>query len=158
MHKLLVVEAESRICDLLSRSFGLWSGTDVHCIIGGQPGARAIEEQRYDLALIDIMLHDLPYLTLAEMAARRHTPVLLLPGHPAATEKLAQDGWDFVSAPFSISSLRARCQAIVAETGDNIARVKASTAKLRASGDALRSTMAESQTLIAEIRQQHGRK
>jgi DNA-binding response OmpR family regulator len=86
--------------------------------------------QRLDAMITDVDLPDINGFELAECAANLNVPILLAPGHPDAVSVCLQYSYPHLAKPFLPSDLAERAIQIIRAAADNIAQVRASTAKL----------------------------
>lgn len=77
MKKILVVEEEIAIADLLSMALNA-NGYKVDYALDGEKGADLIEKEQYDLILLDIMLPKYDGYELLEYAKYMETPVIFI--------------------------------------------------------------------------------
>jgi DNA-binding response OmpR family regulator len=128
MRRILVVDDEPLVCDVIADCFEEWPETKVVCVFNGAVAADALRAERYDLVLVDAMVPGVS----ASMAAAEDTPVVLMSGHPQAREQLAAYGWPHVCKPFSLDRLFAESQRAILAARDNISCVKACAARMQA--------------------------
>jgi DNA-binding response OmpR family regulator len=152
MPKILVIEDDPAVCEVITNCLQEWAGITVDCAQNGMLGAQKLQQGHFDLALIDGALPRVSGLQLAEIAANGNTPVLLLSGHPDYNEKFHSFGYPYLAKPFSPDQLLSESQRVIAETSENIRRVKASAARMQANTEALKAAAIESQRLLGTIR------
>ena len=131
MGRILIADDEQIIRELLEDSFSDWPHTQTACVQGCVQGAEKLLQHSFDLAVIDMGLPFASGLALADLAAARNTPVLLLCGDPSVTETLQAFGCPFVSKPFSISTLMMEARIALTEGSRNVARMQACSARLK---------------------------
>jgi DNA-binding response OmpR family regulator len=144
MSKILVVDDESMICNVVMDCLQEWPGVEVDCALSGKLAAQKLRAVHYDLVLIDGMLPEISGLALAEIAANENTPVLLLSGHPDLNQTLQTFGYPYLPKPFSLTQLLAESKRVTAEASENIRCVKAAAARMKANTEALKAAVAES--------------
>ena len=112
--RILVVDDEKAIADLV----GIYltkEGFDVQVAYSGADAAKAILEQEFDLALLDVMLPDIDGLELLRTIRSSHTyPVIMLTARDAQQDKiegLSLGADDYVVKPFRPLELIARVHA-----------------------------------------------
>jgi two-component system, OmpR family, alkaline phosphatase synthesis response regulator PhoP len=154
MGRVLVVDDETMICDVITEYFRENLGMIVDCANSGDEAADVLERERFDLALIDVTLPGISGFELATLAADEDTPVLLITGNPESNFKLHQFGFPHLAKPFSLERLRLEAARVMAEHGSNVTRVKASVARMEANRAALVVALAESDRLLDTIRRQ----
>ena len=114
MIKILIVEDEKPIADLLDMSL---TAAGYHCdwVDNGLDAADAVEETRYDLILLDVMLPGSDGFELMEYFAPLHIPVIFTTARDSLKDrikglKLGAD--DYIVKPFEIAELLARVEKI----------------------------------------------
>lgn len=112
--RILVVDDEKAIADLV----GIYltkEGFDVQIAYSGADAAKAILEQEFDLALLDVMLPDIDGFVLLCTIRSSHTyPVIMLTARDAQQDKiegLSLGADDYVVKPFRPLELIARVHA-----------------------------------------------
>ena len=112
--RILVVDDEKAIADLV----GIYltkEGFDVQIAYSGADAAKAILEQEFDLALLDVMLPDIDGFELLRTIRASYTyPVIMLTARDAQQDKvegLSLGADDYVVKPFRPLELIARVQA-----------------------------------------------
>ncbi len=154
MGKVLVIDDEAFICDLLGEYFRDDLGMIVECATSSIEGADVLERGRYDLVLIDAGMSERSGFDLAALAANEDTPVLLISGHPETNLILHQFSFPHLTKPFTLDKLRIEAARIMNEHSKNIAGVKASAARMEANAQALKAAMAQSDRLLDAARRQ----
>ena len=114
--RILVVDDEKAIADLV----GIYltkEGFDVQIAYSGAGAAKAILEQEFDLALLDVMLPDIDGFELLRTIRSSHTyPVIMLTARDAQQDKiegLSLGADDYVVKPFSLAVLYAKALALL---------------------------------------------
>jgi DNA-binding response OmpR family regulator len=115
-------------------------------------GAQMILGERFDLAVIDMLLPDCSGLDIAALAANENLPVLVTAERPETWLELERTTLPFLPKPFDRDELAAKAREILGATAENLRRVKESVARLRATGDTLSAAMAESSRLMQASR------
>lgn len=112
--RILVVDDEKAIADLV----GIYltkEGFDVQIAYSGADAAKAILEQEFDLALLDVMLPDIDGFELLRTIRASHTyPVIMLTARDVQHDKiegLSLGADDYVVKPFRPLELIARVHA-----------------------------------------------
>ena len=115
MIKILIVEDEKPIADLLDMSL---TAAAYHCdwVDNGLDAADAVEETRYDLILLDVMLPGSDGFELMEYFAPLHIPVIFTTARDSLKDrikglKLGAD--DYIVKPFEIAELLARVETVL---------------------------------------------
>ena len=117
---ILVVDDEKAITDLV----GIYlrnEGYQVTLAYTGADAAKAILEQDFDLAVLDIMLPDIDGFELLRTIRAEHTyPVIMLTARGSQNDKiegLSLGADDYVVKPFRPLELVARCKAQLRDRG-----------------------------------------
>lgn len=118
--KVLVVDDEERICDLVSTALR-YEGHETMSAFNGRQALNAIAEEPPDLVILDVMLPDIDGLEVTKRlrSARVRCPVLFLTARDATEDKVAGltvGGDDYLTKPFSLEELAARTRAILRRT------------------------------------------
>ncbi|AHI01689.1 response regulator transcription factor [Kutzneria viridogrisea] len=118
--RLLVVEDEPSIRELLAASLR-FAGFEVDTAATGTDALRAVERQRPDLILLDVMLPDRDGFEVVRRlrSGGKGVPVLFLTARDAAEDKitgLTIGGDDYVTKPFSLEEVIARVNAVLRRT------------------------------------------
>ncbi|MDR2380026.1 MAG: response regulator transcription factor [Bifidobacteriaceae bacterium] len=118
--KLLIVDDEPNIRDLLATSLKFAGFTVTTAVTGGEAVA-AVFEDKPDLIVLDVMLPDMDGFTVTHRLRERgeHIPVLFLTARDDTDDKvhgLTVGGDDYVTNPFSIEEVVARIKAVLRRT------------------------------------------
>ncbi len=112
--KILVVDDEREIADLI----GLYlknEGFDAVCCYDGSEALCRIENERFDLAVLDVMLPGVDGFSLCRKIREKHKfPVIMLTAKTADTDKisgLSLGADDYMTKPFNPLELTARVKA-----------------------------------------------
>jgi len=109
--RVLVVDDEKRIRDGC-RTILAGTGFEVGLAENGYAGLKKIEEEHFDIILLDLMMPGLRGIDLLEHVKARHpdTLVIVITGYATlehAVEAMKKGAFDFISKPFSPEDLRA---------------------------------------------------
>lgn len=148
MQKLLIIDDEPTICQILSQVLAEAFDATVECALSAPDGANRLISTHFDFALIDVMLVGGSGIDVAAVAAGENTPVLMTSGHPDVQFTLQQCEFPYLRKPFSIAALSIRSAEIMAEGANNIRQVKAATSRLQVNLDQLKAAMARSRRLL----------
>jgi two-component system, OmpR family, response regulator len=118
--RVLVVDDEEHITELLSMGLSM-AGFEVERAATGRAALAAIERQRPDLVVLDVMLPDLNGFTVAKRlrqteGAGTRVPVIFLTARDATTDKiegLRLGSDDYMTKPFSVAELIERVKAVL---------------------------------------------
>jgi two-component system, OmpR family, response regulator len=118
---LLVVDDEPGITELLSTTLNL-AGYRVSTAGSGNAALSAVEAERPDLVILDVMLPDMDGFTVCRRLAERGQapPVLFLTARSSIEDTvtgLRIGGDDYVTKPFHVLELLARVHALLRRSG-----------------------------------------
>ncbi|GAA5161242.1 response regulator transcription factor [Ornithinimicrobium tianjinense] len=133
--RVLVVDDEAQLAELLSMALR-YEGWQVETAGSGADAVRVARELRPDAVVLDIMLPDLDGLEVLRRlrADDPEIPVLFLTARDAVEDRVAgltAGGDDYVTKPFSLEEVVARCRALMRRT----AVVASGTSSVLAVGD-----------------------
>lgn len=116
MNRILIVEDEIAICDLLKISLSA-QGYQCECASDGEMAADLLEQKNYDLVLLDIMLPKIDgYELLEYIKQTTQTPVIFITAKSQTKDKikgLTQGADDYITKPFEMGELIARVEAVL---------------------------------------------
>lgn len=130
MTQILVVDDEPMICQIVTDGLQELEANIV-CAYSGPQGAELLRNRSFDLALIDIMVGGVSGFALAEMAAERNTPVLLMSGHPDATDKLERFEFPHLNKPFGLQTLLSEAKRTMMAGPRNVRLIQYAVARMR---------------------------
>lgn len=115
MLSILIVEDEEAISKLIAMNLKS-CGYACECAFDGMTAANMIEQNRYDLILLDIMLPKIDGYELLGYIKPTNTPVIFITAKNDVTDtvkglKLGAD--DYIAKPFEIVELLARVEAVL---------------------------------------------
>jgi two-component system response regulator RegX3 len=121
MTKILVVEDEPSLVDALTYQLGE-EGHEVATVGDGTEALEAVERQRPDLILLDLMLPGTPGTEVCrQVRAASAVPVIILTAKDAEVDRvvgLELGADDYVTKPFSMRELTARVRAVLRRSAD----------------------------------------
>jgi two-component system OmpR family response regulator len=115
--RILVIEDDNKIGSFIQKGFRE-AGFTVDLADDGSTGLSLFLENRYDAAVVDIMLPSPDGLTIIETIRQQgiHTPVLILSAKRSVDDRikgLQRGSDDYLVKPFSFGELLARIQALI---------------------------------------------
>jgi two-component system, OmpR family, response regulator len=122
--KVLVVDDEEHITELVAMGLS-YNGFDVERVSSGRAALNAVEQNKPDLIVLDVMLPDLDGFEVARRlrqseGAGTRVPVIFLTARDTTAEKvqgLRLGSDDYVTKPFSIEELIERVKAVLRRSG-----------------------------------------
>lgn len=113
--KILIIEDDEMIADILSRGLHR-AGYPCECVYDGAEAAGLLDENRYDLILLDIMLPGADGYELMEYIKDFGIPVIFITAKTRLEDKvkgfqLGAD--DYITKPFELAELTARVEAVL---------------------------------------------
>jgi len=113
--KILVVEDEKKIARVLSLELE-YEGYEVTVKETGMDGLQALEEDSFDLVLLDVMLPELSGLEVLRRVRKTNTvtPIILITARGSVPDKVSGldlGANDYITKPFDIEELLARIRA-----------------------------------------------
>jgi DNA-binding response OmpR family regulator len=132
VRQIAVVDDETFICAVVAEALADSLGAEVHCATDGAEGAALLASRPFDLALIDAVLPKLSGFAVAAVAAEADIPVLIMTGHPDATEKCEAFGFLWLGKPFPLEVLAREAAKVIADNRELALRTKAAVAKMEA--------------------------
>ena len=151
MPVVAVIDDEPSVCEMVD-SVLHDAGSDVYIATTAAAGAAMLTSRYFDLALIDVLLHDRSGILLAEIAANQNTPVLLMTDRADTGLRLRQFDFPHLMKPFDGRLLSKAAAEAMADRHWNIQRLTDSLARLRANLAGLDLEIANSRLLMATSR------
>ncbi len=112
--QILVVDDEKEIADLIEL-YLMNEGYEIHKCYDGASALRVVEEQKLDLAILDVMLPDTDGFTLCRTIRERHNyPIIMLTAKIEDVDKirgLTIGADDYITKPFNPLEVIARVKA-----------------------------------------------
>lgn len=115
MIKILIVEDEDAIANLIRMNLAK-AGYSCETASDGEAASDAIQENSYDLILLDIMLPKLNGYEVLEYAKAVNIPVIFLTAMGDTEQKvkgLKLGAEDYIAKPFEIAELLARVETVL---------------------------------------------
>jgi DNA-binding response OmpR family regulator len=115
MIRILIVEDEAPISSMIALSLKK-HGYACECVADGAEAADQIEDGRYDLILLDVMLPGLSGFELMELIRPLEIPVIFLTARNAVDDRvkgLRLGAEDYIVKPFAVTELLARVDVVL---------------------------------------------
>ncbi|MCI8373425.1 MAG: response regulator transcription factor [Clostridiaceae bacterium] len=117
--RILIVEDDEAISNLIYVNLRD-EGFQCTCAYDGEQGADYLEQETFDLVLLDIMLPKVDGYELLEYSKSLGTPVIFLTAKGSVNDRikgLRLGADDYISKPFQIGELLARVEAVLRRSG-----------------------------------------
>ncbi len=127
MNRILIVEDEIPIAQLIKMSLGR-AGYRCEMVHDGLSAADRIEQNPYDLVLLDIMLPGLDGYELLEYLRPTGTPVIFITAKGTLGDRvrgLQLGADDYIVKPFEVAELIARVESVLRRTGRGGSQLRA---------------------------------
>lgn len=115
MIRILIVEDDESIAQMM-RLCLVKNGYFCHIAYSGDEGARLLEDNRYDLVLLDVMLPNISGTELIEYIRQFDTPVIFVTAKATVEDRvkgLRLGADDYIVKPFDLQELLARIEAVL---------------------------------------------
>lgn len=125
MTKILIAEDEKPISDLIKMSL-LCEGYSCTCAYDGREAADLIENESFDLVLLDIMLPEIDGYELLSYVKQYDMPVIFITAKSGVQDRvkgLRAGADDYIVKPFEIAELQARVETVLRRTGAAVDRI-----------------------------------
>lgn len=155
---ILVAERDPGVSFFLADAFATELAANVRCAATGTLAARLIEEEVFDLAIIDVGMPEISGFELAKRATNRNIPSLLCSGHQDALVKLNEFHIPHLTKPIMLDQLMYESARAITRARENIQQIKETCARLQATADSLKAAMEASHRLMARSAALVGRK
>lgn len=119
MLPILIVDDEPAIAALISRVLTA-AGYTCQAVTSSEKAADLIEQNRYDLVLLDVMMPQIDGYDLLEYIRPTGTPSIFVTAKDAVSERvrgLHSGADDYIVKPFAPAELTARVEAVLRRTG-----------------------------------------
>jgi len=158
--KILIVEDDEMIADFIRLGLGK-AGYTCECTYDGQSAADLLEQNRYDLILLDIMLPVINGYELIAYIKEFNTPVIFITAKSRLEDKvkgLKLGADDYITKPFELAELTARVESVLRRyhTGEKVtlAGIEVDTASrtVKRNGKNIELTIKEMDLLLMFMR------
>lgn len=150
--QFLVVDDYVDVCDAVANGLEHYCGVAVTRAGNGASATAILESEPIDLAIIDALLPDISGFELAERAAGRHVPALLMSGHPKQQEACRVHGYPHLDKPFPLSALANAATAVLRSAAENVDLLRQSYAGLKLTRERNERIVGEARQLRIESR------
>lgn len=161
MTEILIVEDEESISNLIKMALNR-ADYKCDCVYDGEQAADTIENKKYDLILLDIMLPKIDGFELMEYIKAYEIPVIFITAKSDIKDKvkgLKLGADDYITKPFDISELQARVEAVLrrynkADTHIQIGNIHINTSSrlVTKNGKTIELTLKEYEMLLLFIK------
>ncbi len=115
MNRILIVEDEKSIADMVKMCLGK-NGYICEIASDGMTATQKVEQKRYDLMLLDIMLPDIDGYDLIDYINQFQIPVIFVTAKTSVNDRvkgLRLGAEDYISKPFDLEELLARVETVL---------------------------------------------
>lgn len=157
MYNILVVEDEIAIAELIELNLKK-AGYNCEYVLDGAKAAMKLEEHKYDLVLLDIMLPEINGYELLEYIKPTKIPVIFISAKETVEDRvkgIKMGADDYIVKPFDISEVLARAEMVLRRygKGSNLLKFKnievnQDTMDVRKAGEKIMLTPKEYELLV----------
>lgn len=119
-HRVLIVEDEQDIADLIKHTLERGGGAEAEVVGSGDAALKAVSARPPDLIILDLNLPVIGGLEVCRLLRQRsdsrHLPIIMLTAKSGESDRVAgleQGADDYVTKPFSLRELTARVKAVL---------------------------------------------
>lgn len=115
MNRILIVEDDRAISRLIEMSLTK-NGYSCSTAFDGLDASRLIEDETFDLILLDVMLPEIDGFELMEYIKEYHTPVIFITAKSGVSDRvkgLRMGAEDYIVKPFDLMELNARVENVL---------------------------------------------
>lgn len=115
MNRILIIEDEKSIADMIKLCLTK-NGYICETVNDGMTAAEIIEQKRYDLVLLDVMLPEIDAYDLIEYIKQYKIPVIFVTAKSSVADRvkgLRLGAEDYIVKPFDLEELLARVQTVL---------------------------------------------
>ncbi|MDY5577394.1 MAG: response regulator transcription factor [Lachnospiraceae bacterium] len=123
--KILIVEDEFLISNLIRESLGQ-QGYQCVCVYDGKACADILENEQFDLVLLDVMLPKIDGFELIGYIREYHIPVIFITAKVDVKDRvkgLKLGAEDYITKPFSVEELLARVEVVLRRENKLLSRI-----------------------------------
>ena len=131
MHMIAVIDDEATFCEVIREALENAKVT-VRVAVTGALGVEMLQQQHFDLALIDVELPDASGIALAEIATNENTPVVFMSGNLNVIDGLSDWGMPYLEKPFRLAALQAEAVRVMDDTQNQLQRGREILSRIRA--------------------------
>ena len=131
MHMIAVIDDEATFCEVIKEALENPTLT-VRVAMTGALGVEMLQQQHFDLALIDVELPDASGIALAEIAANENIPVVFMSGDLRVVDGLSNWGMPCLGKPFGLAAMQAEATRVMDDSQNQLQHVRATLSSIRA--------------------------
>ena len=147
MHTIAVIDDEATFCEVLKEALENAKIT-VRVAVTAALGAEMLQQQHFDLALIDVELPDASGIALAEIAANENIPVIFMSGSLNIIDGLCDWGMSHLEKPFRLAALHDEAARVMDDSQNQLQHVRETLLRIRATIGDLEDAWENSERLI----------
>ncbi|MGE4048286.1 MAG: response regulator transcription factor [Acetobacteraceae bacterium] len=136
MDRVLIADTDESVCEVIQACLEEeYSDVIVTCVHSGSLARAALQAGHFDLLVMEAVLPEVCGFRLAEQAASRDIPVLLMSGDLATQDDLDACGYPYLDKPFVLREMISVMRCIRSDPAENICQVRMATARRREAED-----------------------
>lgn len=116
MSKILIIDDDRQLCDLIKRSM-IHENMEADCCYSGKSGLAMLTQNEYQLVILDVMMPGLDgFETLERIRKESSLPILMLTAKDDSISKvrgLRSGADDYLTKPFDMEELAARTLSLI---------------------------------------------
>jgi two-component system sensor histidine kinase ChiS len=136
MPHLLLVDDEAEVLEFMRFALQDAAGHRITTALNGEAALSVLEQDRPDLALLDVVMSGLSGIDVARRAAECDVPVLFMTGGALSTDDVLSPSAPGIPKPFRLDDVFASIDAALADKAENLRLLRATLREIAARRDA----------------------
>jgi DNA-binding response OmpR family regulator len=151
LRHVLIVDDEPYVCNMVQLALEARVDYRVSRALSGPAALQKLDQDRPDLAILDIVLPGMSGIDLARAASARGIPLIMATGYSDTATDFQQLGWPMLRKPFAMKELFERVERTLGEAELNLRQVRALMAEHTATREALEQTRAGLRDAVTKV-------